>query len=121
MKEKTLKVLTDVLDKSTNGWEEIREFAGTVLDCTEFISENKSMKFTRGLLGSSREIENILREKNKDLLSDFQAMASIVEGIQQIWTIRSRGIDTAIIVSSGFLLELQDREEQEPLCSESQT
>jgi len=112
MKEKTLKVLTDVLDKSTNGWEDIREFAGTVLDCTEFVLENKSTKFSKGLLGSSREIENILRGKNPDLLRDFQAMASIVEGIQQIWTDRSRGIDTAIIVSSGVLLELQDREEK---------
>jgi len=112
-KTELLATLKKVLNETPNAWEQIREVAGTILDCTEFVLENKSVVFSRGLLGSSREIENILREKNPDLLSDFREMASIVEEIKEIWATRSRGIDTAILVSSGFLLELQDREEKE--------
>jgi len=113
MKTKALKAITEVMDKSTRDWTEVREFFGTVLDCTEFINEKKSPRFSKGLLGSSREIENILREKSPALLQDFQNMANIVEGIQQVWTDRTRGIDTAIQVSSSVLLELQDLEEKE--------
>lgn len=117
MKEKQkaelLATLKKVLDESLRAWVMIKEVAETVLDCTEFFSENKSMKFSKGLLGSSREIENILREKSPDLLSDFQAMTSIVESVQQIWIDHSTTIDTAIFVSSSFLLELQDGEEKQ--------
>lgn len=110
-KDIMLAILKKALDETQNTWDQIREVAETVLDCTEFISENKSMKFSKGLLGSSREIEYILRDKNPDLLGDFQVMTSVIEGIQEIWTDHSRTIDTAILVSSVFLLELQVREE----------
>lgn len=113
MKEKALQIVSDALNTSTKDWTEVREFCGTVLDCTEFISETKSYRFSRGLLGSSREIENILREKNPTLLQDFQNMSNIVGRIQQIWADRAQGIDTAIQVNSSVLLELQDLEEKE--------
>jgi hypothetical protein len=112
MKEKSLQIVSDTLNKSTKDWTEVREFCGTVLDCTEFISETKSSRFSRGLLGSSREIENILREKNPTLLQDFQNMANIIANIQQIWADRAQGISMAIIASSEALGLLQDLEEE---------
>ena len=112
MKEKALQIVSDTLNKSTKDWTEVREICGTVLDCTEFISETKSHRFSRGLLGSSREIENILREKNPALLQDFQNMANIVAKIQEVWSDRSQGIGMAIIASSEALGHLQDLEEE---------
>lgn len=111
-KEKALQIVSDALNTSTKDWTEVREFNGTVLDCTEFISETKSLRFSRGLLGSSREIESILREKNPALLQDFQSMSNIVGRIQEIWSDRAQGIGMAIIASTEALGLLQDLDEE---------
>jgi len=103
--------LKRALDTHPQVWDNYKKLGETVLDCTEFFHEKTLVLQSQALAKSRLNIEIILLEENlPSLLEDFRTMTGILDQIQQLQTESSKEINNVILITSEFLLAMEEAE-----------
>ena len=115
MEEKDKKVilttLKSVFDAHPQAYSDYKKLGKTVLDCTEFFHEKTLVLQSQALAKSRLNIEIILLEENlPSLLEDFRTMTRTLDQIQQLQTESSTEISNVILITSEFLLAMEEAE-----------
>lgn len=103
--------LKRALDTHPQVWDNFKKLGETVLDCTEFFQEKTMVSQSQALAKSRLSIEVMLLEENlPSLLEDFRTMTGILDQIQQLQTESSKEINNVILITSEFLLAMEEAE-----------
>mgnify|MGYP006987210472 CR=1 FL=1 len=103
--------LKRALDTHPQVWDNYKKLGETVLNCTEFFHEKTLVLQSQALAKSRLNIEIILLEENlPSLLEDFRTMTGILDQIQQLQTESSKEINNVILITSEFLLAMEEAE-----------
>ena len=103
--------LKRALDTHPQVWDNYKKLGETVLDCTEFFHEKTLVLQSQALAKSRLNIEIILLEENlPSLLEDFRTMTQTLDQIQQLQTESSTEISNVILITSEFLLAMEEAE-----------
>ena len=103
--------LKRALDTHPQVWDNYKKLGETVLDCTEFFHEKTLVLQSQALAKSRLNIEIILLEENlPSLLEDFRTMTQTLDQIQQLQTESSTEISNVILITSEFLLAMEEVE-----------
>lgn len=103
--------LKRALDTHPQVWDNFKKLGETVLDCTEFFQEKTMVSQSQALAKSRLSIEVMLLEENlPSLLEDFRTMTRTLDQIQQLQTESSTEISNVILITSEFLLAMEEAE-----------
>ena len=99
------------LDTHPQAWRDYKKLGETILDCAEFIQEKTMSSQSQALAKSRLSIEVMLLEENlPSLLEDFRTMTGVIDQIQQLQTDSSKEISDVILITSEFLLAMEEAE-----------
>ena len=102
------------LDTHPQAYNEYKKLGEAVLDCAEFIQEKALASKSQTLAKSRLSIEVMLLEENlPSLLEDFRTMTGIIDQIQQLQTESSKELSDVILITSEFLLAMEEIEDSE--------
>ncbi|MDY0081401.1 MAG: hypothetical protein RBR95_12530 [Ignavibacteriaceae bacterium] len=95
-------------------YSDYKKLGETVLNCTDFFYEKTLVLQSQALAKSRLNIEIILLEENlPSLLEDFRTMTRTLDQIQQLQTESSTEISNVILITSEFLLAMEEIEDPE--------
>ena len=103
--------LKRAFDTHPQAYSDYKKLGETVLDCTEFFHEKTLVLQSQALAKSRLNIEIILLEENlPSLLEDFRTMTRTLDQIQQLQKESSSEISNVILITSEFLLAMEEVE-----------
>jgi hypothetical protein len=109
-----LATLKRAFDTHPQAWRDYKKLGETILDCAEFIQEKTMSTQSQALAKSRLSIEVMLLEENlPSLLEDFRTMTGVIDQIQQLQTESSKEINDVILITSEFLLAMEEVEDSE--------
>ena len=107
-----LATLKRAFDTHPQAYKDYKKLGEAALDCTEFIQEKTLILQSQALAKSRLNIEVILLEENlPSLLEDFRTMTGILDQIQQLHAASSTEICNVILITSEFLLAMEEIED----------
>lgn len=114
-KEAVLAILKRVLDTYPEAWDSYRKLGETILDYAELVeNETSRMKYAKWFRDSIRSIEDILRKENRsDLVEELRKMTDTLCNVGQLYEEGSKSINTVILITSEFLLAMEEIEDPE--------
>ena len=109
-----LAIMKRACDTHPQVWSDYKKLGEAILDCAEFIQEKTMVSQSQALAKSRLNIEVMLLEENlPSLLEDFRTMTGILDQIQQLQTESSKEINNVILITSEFLLAMEEVEDSE--------
>jgi NifB/MoaA-like Fe-S oxidoreductase len=112
-KKKTamLGTLKRAFDTHPQAYKDYKKLGEAVLDCAEFIQEKALASQSKALAKSRLSIEVMLLEENlPSLLEDFRTVTGIIDQIQQLQSESTKEISDVILITSEFLLAMEEVE-----------
>jgi hypothetical protein len=101
--------LKRAIDTHPQAYKDYKKLGEVVLDCAEFIQERALASQSQALAKSRLSIEVMLLEENlPSLLDDFRTMTGVIDQIQQLQTESSKEISDVILITSEFLLAMEE-------------
>ena len=106
-----LGTLKRAFDTHPQAYKDYKKLGEAVLDCAEFIQEKALASQSKALAKSRLSIEVMLLEENlPSLLEDFRTVTGIIDQIQQLQSESTKEISDVILITSEFLLAMEEVE-----------